>query len=284
MQHYLTYSIFYNKKEWYKLLDQPYLSIVNDSTISSTFIKLNCERGAHIELTTVVEDINKKKSVNRVSSILTAFLEEWPSSKDGLESQSQSDLMLKDFSNNTIHYGVHDCPILRIKEDEIVTYVHTQISEVIVLIFKEYKEETVEMITEVILEVFSVFCLIAYNDIDKSIDFFERLLEKESANYNKKFLEKQLKISAENFESNKEDIVNYFKNVLIDKTEFPKEKWATKWKTIVEYISGKQDAQDENKKELLYESLINLFCKHINFEDKIDAYVIQLNALKEISK
>ena len=279
MRHHLTYSIFYNKSEWYKLLDQLYIFLKSYGEVLKIFIKLSTQRGAHIELTVVVRDTDKMDCANYISNNLNKFLKERPSSNIGIEKQSQKHLLFEDFPNNTVHYGIHDCVVFLTTENKLLLKYHHEITLIVFSIFRVYNKDATEMTIEIVLQLLTLFCLTSNNSIEESILFFEELLKYECLLFDEKKKKRQLKTSSENFENNKEFILEYLESVLINKTEKNNEEWEKKW---IELIQKGTRNQEKVKKNEFYKFLINTICLNMDFSNKIDVYVMLLGGLKKL--
>lgn len=274
MNCYLTYSIYYNQAEWYKLLQRVY-SYVNDyNKVSKYFIKLSVIRGPHIELTTCVEEESQMDSVNYFSKCLNAFLKDQLSSNTALDAESH--LLFSDFPNNTVHYGVHDYVLFPSEEREALEDLHCNIANILFSIFEEYGKETTDMDTEIMLQLFAIFCLASNRNLKESIVFFEEFFEKECNKFDNQLITNQLRTISQNFEKNKESILEYLNGVLVSKAEKIYEGWEGKWHTLI------KDSVN-TKIDRLHESLIHTICMNMNFNDRINALAMFLQGIKSLN-
>ena len=266
----LTYSIFYHKNEWYELLDYITICHQNSTFKNDFFIKLSNLRGPHIEFTIRVDEEDKIESSNYYSNCFTKFLIEKPSSN--LNLISNSELLFKDFSNNTIYYGIHDYFLLN---DVYNLSVHNRISEIILLIFKEYKEKTISSMTEIMIQIFVVWGQALNKNITDLIIIIDSLIKDKRLTFTDKSIKRQKKNGIENYYENEEILFSYFNESLIQNSNLPIDGWG---KMIYDLTQ-----ESTNKKNNIERKIIDLICENINYES-ISAHVIFLTGLKKINK
>ncbi|MEP1488883.1 MAG: hypothetical protein ABJK28_10690 [Algibacter sp.] len=265
--NYLTFSIFYNQNEWFKLLNHLQSFKYLDDIKITFFLRLSYERGPHIQFTIKVDKSNRRKYALYFSKYINDFLIKNYSSNKNLETIPHK--LFKDFTNNSLHYGVDDYFNLS-KKDQSINY-YSQITEIIFLIYEEYQEDAIESLTEIMIQVFAISSLASNISIDSLIIIFEQLLKKESAKYNEESLKNQQKVNSGDFNDNKELIVEYLKEILIDKTNTPIQGWEKKVYDLVLSSSikniDKQVAID--------------ICENINYNSN-SAHDMFLKSLKEL--
>ncbi len=155
------------------------------------------------------------------------------------------------------------------------------VSKVSLEIFKEHKENTLELLTEIILELLliSINVLIA-NQIEP-IALFSKLFNSELKKYDKNdrlLIEQTNKL---NFEKNKSEILDYIKPFLSDELQFKQNTWKHIWqKTLnnqLNLISG-----NKINLQVQYSRTINYLFFVFNFEEVITVYYVILAGMKEV--
>jgi len=212
----LTYSIFYNQNEWFKLLEYIKLCVKKYDETMFFFIKLSYERGAHLRLTIRADESIKIKTAYYFSEQIESFINKRRSSNIDIKTIHHK--LFKDFSNNTIYYGIHDYDIFNLLNDDQTLNYYNQITIIILSIYDEYKSDTIESLTEIMIQVYAVASLASNKTIDDLIIMFEGLLKIESRKFDKQSLINQQKVNSENFNNNRKFIIEYLKEILIDKT------------------------------------------------------------------
>jgi hypothetical protein len=218
----LTYSIFYNRVDWYKLILH-----LNDnfllSRINYFFLKLSSVGGDHIEFTVNVKDNLKLELAEKCSNILKIFLKKNPSQPILIEPKVKSYYL--DFPNNTLHYGVHNYFTPQFSLDEDVKKVHFKIAKIILSIFEEYREEILVSMTEIVLQIFVIFAQCSNKNIEQLIVYFNELYDEEKIKYDSSILQVEQKRVFNEFEQNKGILIPYLRDSILKKTNFPVKGW-----------------------------------------------------------
>ena len=119
------------------------------------FLKFSNKNGAHIELTICIKEQDKIDTVKFFSNRLNEFLMENKSPKPEIKDTEFE--FFKSFPNNTVQYGIHSYPFLKKNNFEIY---HHQITFILIDIYKEYKEDVSNSLTEIILQLLALFCFV----------------------------------------------------------------------------------------------------------------------------
>lgn len=235
MNQFFTYSIYYHQNEFHRLLKQIEDCISLNSGITHYHIKINDFQGPHIELTIVLYKDSIVDPLNLLSNQLDNFLNEEPSGYFGLEKTSHE--LFADFPNNTIHYGISDW-IVPFWCKNVSWEQYNKIAVIICAIFQKYKEQTQDSLTEIGLQIIAIFCVAAKKDNKASKVFIESLIELELKNYPDKTFEKINKLTSENYENNRETIIDYIKEASLKGGDFS-ENWQVMWfDFIAQFTNG----------------------------------------------
>ncbi|MDO5969794.1 hypothetical protein Q4Q35_08240 [Flavivirga aquimarina] len=179
--------------------------------------------------------------------------------------------LFKDFPNNTVHYGVDDYDVLNLLNDKSDTNYNYQITLIVLLIYNEYKSDTIDSLTEIIIQALAIISLASNKTIDDLIIMLEEILKVQSKKYSEQSLTNQKKVNSENFNNNRKFILEYLKEVLIDKTNTPIEGFEKKIYDLVTFSSIKN----------IERNVIIDISKNINY-NSITAQDLFLRALKEL--
>lgn len=263
----LTYSIFYNKTDWFRFLYHiKNCNYLND--INAFFFKMGTEGGDHIEFTVNVNEKSKIKIAKDISDFFLAFLKNTPSSPVNVKPSQQSYYL--DFPNNTIHYGVHDYPV---NEKELL--LHHMLSKVIISIFNEYQAETLNSLTEILIQIFVIYSQFSAKEIDELIIYFQDLRSNESYGYEETSLLKQQKEDLDNFKQNKDAIVPYLEESILNKDNIPMKGWE---KDLLDLFKLSDEFKDGVAEEILLALYYN-----IGYE-KFTAIIYMLEGLVSLKR
>ncbi len=284
-QLYCNIAFFFHRNAWYYFLIKaviPYLE-KNKDKIHRFYLSLAQARGYHIMLTYLVDKNDAQKFTEKLDSYFQDFIMKHPSS---LASVKYPTGMYMDFANNSIHYGIFDL-VIKAHDSDVFNFYHSEVSKVLLSIFKSYKEETLENLTEIIMEMFAWFCKVVSINVDRSIKLFEDLLENSYKKYEGSLLDKMRINNEENFEDNKEPILEYiysFFNQPDKEIEYEYE-WQQIWVETVQEVKQRLSiketvAIDNEDYKYLLASIPTIFA----VENKSQVYHLFLNGLKEIQK
>ncbi|WP_430908668.1 hypothetical protein [Maribacter sp. 2-571] len=279
--YHLTFSIYYNKKEWHKLINEIHTLVKDDKRIFNYFLNLSTFRGGHVEFTIEVGKKHSKTCVKHFSGCIEKFLETTPSSNKSLD--TINDVFFLDFPNNTIHYGVHDyVPIFRANNQpfESIADINHQITGLIITIFQDFGEETVGMTIEIAIQIMALFCLISEKELGSAITFFNTLLQKEFKKHKTEYVEDAQKLGLINFNDNRNEILGYLEDTMLKKVGSQKEAWEIEWESLVSK-SRFQNKTSENQ-DLIYELLIDAIFNKLDIRNKGETYLIFLAALNTL--
>ncbi len=283
---YLNVSFFYQKNYWFRFLFQaiqPFLE-KNTTQIHCYYISLGQSRGDHIKLTLLVDGQKGLALAKKMDSYFKEFIKKKPSPT--AISSKEPVRMYMDFSNNSIHYGIFDL-IIKPHESEVFDFYYSGISKVLISLFESYQEETLDNLTEIILEMFVWFCRILSIDIDRSIKLFEELLENSYNQYEGSLLDKMRINNEENFEDNKEPIVDYIDSLFNKRDkeirfEYEWQRiWVTTIKEVIQRLSAKGSVPIDDED---YKYLLAIITTIFAVDNESQVYYLFLNGLKEIQK
>ncbi|WP_268223512.1 hypothetical protein [Sinomicrobium oceani] len=274
----LNFSIFYDCNYWYKIINDVINPFLKNNAIENYIIILSEERGDHIKLTITSEKNSSVVIANKLHTLLKNYLKHNPSppAKNLIPNKG----LFKDFDGNTLHHGIFDIA-RQIDSFKIPLSNAFMVSKVSLEIFKEHKENTLELLTEIILELLliSINVLIA-NQIEP-IALFSKLFNSELKKYDKNdrlLIEQTNKL---NFEKNKSEILDYIKPFLSDELQFKQNTWKHIWqKTLnnqLNLISG-----NKINLQVQYSRTINYLFFVFNFEEVITVYYVILAGMKEV--
>jgi len=243
----LTYSIFYNKTDWFRFLiwiknyDMP-------NEINAFFLKMSSVGGDHIELTINVKNKNRIKIAKVVSDCFLNFLKKSRSSPIYFKQNNESYYL--DFPNNTIHYGVHD---YQLNEKEIL--LHYKLANIIISIFCEYKAETLNTLTEIMIQAFVIYSQFSSKNINELILYFQDLISFESFKYDKTLFLKQQRKDLDKFHQNRVALVDYLEESIFKKRNFPKNGWEKNLFDLYKLSNLSKQSSPEQILQRLYENI-----------------------------
>ncbi len=281
MKYHLTYSIFYNKNEWHKLIKYFQICIANYDKIIGTYLKLSRIRGPHIEFTTLVEEVNKIDSVRYFSGKIEEFLRKNPSSNKNIESVNHEFFL--DFSNNTVHYGIHDYPHYCFSNLEGIPLdkeCNSLITELTFSVYEIFGEKTSYGMVEIIIELLTAFHFSSNKDVIWGIQLFQELYAFECKKYEKSDLENKLRVCKMSFDDNKKEIVDYLNSVLIQKTMLPPHELVKFWDNLFEKHPLFKEINKNNNHLTFF---LNSFFSNLDFFNSLNIYFFLLHGLKELN-
>ncbi|WP_136469022.1 hypothetical protein [Flagellimonas onchidii] len=175
-------------------------------------IKLDFDRGANIQFTLCIKNKFVNETIQYFSSFFDKFIDENSSSEKDLKSTRH--FLFSNFENNTIHYGIHDYFIKPIADEYNL---HHNLGVVLIHLLKENRCDISLIKTKIIIQIFTLFCKISKLTIGDTIFKFENLLSFEYARYSTYNQDEYTKMGLDNFENNKEDLIEYIEFFLWQK-------------------------------------------------------------------
>lgn len=278
----LDISIFYTENMWYKILNDaitPFLS--NTKDIESYVLLLNESRGSHVHLGLTVQEEKALFLAQKFDIYIKKYLKNHPSIST--RSLLPKNGLYMDFNNNSVHYGIFNYSVVRSPSKTYEIYFQN-VASVLLKVFQTYKENTLPDLVEIMIQLFTVFCNAIQLDNQKAARLFDYLLEIEYKNYKESALQKAIKINEENFENNKEPIVDYLKEYRKSNVQQYDEEWLYSWEMAVKTShSDLIKIIESDKMTDAYAFMIDSLCNTFSFKNKISAYSLFSNALKYLA-
>lgn len=241
----LGISLHYDETMWHKAIVQgvkPFIKRTKD--INSFVLKLDREQGDSIRMTVIPnETANIEMLVKNIDKWFKNFLLNSPSTLS--KSLINKESFFLNFKNNTIHYGTFNSNTKLFVS--ILNSYEVDLSRVLIEIFEFYKEETLSSLTEIFIQLFSIFCNAMHLDDKEALQLFELILEDEYKKYDDiKALKKLSLTNEKNFQENKDDLIEYIKEDRFKDLKDYEEKWEVLWYSVVSdcYISLKGNSDN----------------------------------------
>lgn len=266
----ISIAIFYDKTGWSSLiLDGIIPFFKNNKEKNSYILSLSEERGNHVNIFVTTPKNNARLFLKKADEFFKSFI----LSNQIYESRNliSENGVFYNFEPNTIHYGIYDSHLSKSQNDETL-YFQEKFSQLLIATFKEHEEETILSLTEIMIELFAIFLDGSNLKKVEVIELFDKLLKKEYSKYNEKTIKKIHVLNRANFNKNKEHVIDFLKGeeYKSDKLEVYKKQW--KYIIKASYRQFKHVDREEY--------LINTLCNVFNFQDRISAYYLFVNALK----
>lgn len=261
---YLSISVFCEQSQWSALILNKILPFLEKTKeVDGYVLSLSRNRGDHIKLFLITTQSKTKELAEKISIHFgqlfppNQFLEK-PSliPKNGIFS---------DFATNTVHYGLYDGHYR-------VNYFQDGLSVLVVLIFQKHNSETIPSLTEIMIEFFALYHDYSGFSKEKIIEIFENELENEFKKYTAQTLEKVGTTISKNFNRNKLEIISFLKSKPWQKKILDPDH--DQWSTMI--------LENMELEPKIRQNMIAALCEAFDFEDKINAYYLFVNALKQI--
>ncbi|MEP5338171.1 MAG: hypothetical protein ABJL44_07875 [Algibacter sp.] len=268
----ISIAIFYDETGWSSLILDGIIPFFKKNKEKSNYIlSLNKERGNHVKIFVITPKNNVRLLLKKVDKFFKGFILNNQICKS--RNLISGNGIFCDFEPNSIHYGIYDCHLCKSQNDKTL-YFQERFSQFLITTFKKYEEETILSLTEIMIGLFAVFLDASSLKKAEVIELFDKLLTKEYSKYNEKTIKKIHILNRTNFTKNKEHVIDFLKGeeYKSDKLEM----YQKQWKHIINAFYGQFKHVNEE------EYLINKLCDIFNFEDRISAYYLFVNALKII--
>ncbi|MGS2762892.1 hypothetical protein [Sinomicrobium sp. M5D2P9] len=203
----VSLSVFYPRIGWYDLIVNGIYPLIEKGTIPSFFsLQLMDTRGDHVQLFVIGQKENILKIVTEISKHLECFLGQ--NRINGSSGSIAKEDVFCDFEPNKIYYGVYDKEVRSLREVKA----DRAISKLLISVFKEYKEDTLEYAVELTM----IFCFLIMKrlELDRSqvVSFMEFLLIDQERKYTSVAIDKLEKINNDNFKNNRKAIAILLKD------------------------------------------------------------------------
>ena len=169
----INISIFYSQSNWHLFITKclkPFIQ--QNKRIEKWYFSLSTNRGDHIIVSFIIDESKARQLIEKASEYFSDFITETPSIPNKtLVSKNQFFL---NFENNTIQYGVYQNNINSIR-------LLKELSKLIIIVFENYKKDTFDFLTEIMIEVFIVFS-VNMHDNKRCLFVFETLLKMNTQN------------------------------------------------------------------------------------------------------
>lgn len=270
---------------WHQAICKAIIPFTDNTKDIETFIvRLSYKNGCNIRMIIMPrKDSNKILLANKIDFCFKNFLLETPSaSADKLLVESS---IFLNFKNNSIHYGTFEY-IVDIYDNNctnVFLIYEREISKVIFELFKCYKEETIENIIEISIQLIFIFCnALNINTSDSKI-ILDTLLRNEYLKYEPEAAENLNLENSMLYDDNKDSIVKcLIENRNNDLNDY-KEKWQILWYlTVVNCKISLMESKNKNLSFQDYSLMINILFTSLDLQYRSTVCYFVSNALKEI--
>ncbi|WP_299526749.1 hypothetical protein [Winogradskyella sp.] len=278
-EKYLCISIFYAKPNWHQIIvGAIYPYVIDNKDVRGYFVSLNMERGEQVRLTLIADENNTRQVAMNFHKYFNDYLEKNPSPSE--KSLIPKHGLFLNFKNNSIHYGAFE-PYSLEKESQHFKEYLKGLSEVILQVFKDFGEDTLNQQVEIMLQLFSIFSRTIPENIGEAIEIFDSLLADEYQKISKNSLQQVNTLNKENFRANKSAILELISSNEDTDKDFFQHLWLKKWQEVLlSFSKDKVKSTQQNKKMDENKKLIRMLCNTFALDDKISACYLFREALK----
>lgn len=262
----LSISIFCREADWHHIIIEcvfPFIKRTKE--LDNFYLSLSRFRGNHIKLFLIVSNKSTLQILKKVDLHLRNYL-----IKNKIDEKTKilppSDGIFCDFKPNTVHYGVYEL-------SANFNYLHNQLSELLFQIFDYFRDETIGSLTEIMIELFSIFYMYSSMSKTEVEEVFNNLLENELTRY-KSTSNKIQEMYKEDLYENCTLIGLYIKNKEHDVYKLLN--YQKKWLFIILNYQKWLGKEQKNKIGYLMGSICNIF----DFRDKITVFYLFSFAIK----
>ncbi|RKN76898.1 hypothetical protein [Ulvibacterium marinum] len=263
----LSISIFCDHTQWHKFILNYIPSFLKKNTgIENYFLSVSKDRGSHIRLTIV----SSNAEATRLALKIDAYFKKCITKIGAGDTKNviSGNGTYRDFTPNTIHYGVYDF-------DYTESRLQKELTTLLITIFQHYREHTIRNLVEIFIELFSMSSTSQWLTKESSVKLFERLLESEYKNLDAKLLTEVKITNKINFVENKERLVSFINQDTYESSEM--EPFQKHWYYIIRNFKKWDQKKKINQEEYLIQAICNLF----DFDNRITAYYLFVSAIGE---
>lgn len=225
-------SLHYDDTMWHKAICEgikPFFDYTKD--IETFIIRLSHQGGYNIRMIIMLcEDSDALALANHIDSWFKNFLLKAPS--PSTKNRLEENRLFLNFENNSIHYGTFEYISFSNSDDHrnaVFLQYDNKLSKVIIELFTSFKEETLENIIEISIQLLFIFISALKISIIDSLTLFETLLRDEYGKYESEIAE-SLKIeNSIMFDDNKDILIQSFIENRNNSLEDYKEEWQVLW-------------------------------------------------------
>jgi hypothetical protein len=279
-------SLYYDDTMWHKAICKgikPFID--NTKDIETYIIRLSHQGGCNIRMIiTPCKDSDAFVLANHIDSWFKNFLLKAPSisTKNRLEENR----LFLNFQNNTIHYGTFEYIPFSISDDyhnSVFLKYDNNVSKVIFELFACFKEETLENIIEISIQLLFIFVSALKITIIDSLTLFETLLSNEYIKYELEAAESLKMENSSMFNDNKDFIIQSFIENRNNNLKDYEEEWQILWYLTVTDCQ-KSLTEFENKNISLQELtiMINMLFNSLNLQCRSTVCHFAYSTLKDI--
>ena len=280
-------SLYYDDIMWHKAICKGIKPFIENTKDIETFIiRLSHQGGCNIRMiVTACKDSDTLVLANHIDSWFKNFLLKTPSTST--KNLLEENRLFLNFQNNSIHYGTFEYIPFSISNDYhniVFLKYDVNLTKVIFELFTCFKEETIENIIEISIQLLFIFCSALKINIIDSLTLFETILRNEYRKYEPETAESLKLENSSMFNDNKNFIVKSFMENRNNNLKDYKEEWQISWYLTVTDCQ-KSLMKFENKNISLEELIImiNMLFNSLDLQCRSTVCHFVYSTLKDIN-
>ncbi|MCX2678488.1 hypothetical protein OOZ15_00905 [Galbibacter sp. EGI 63066] len=275
----LNVSLYYSDVDWHIALSKGVRCFLKElkGAYHDYLIELSRERGDHIKLTFFVHSNSAFSFSQEIDAWFKQFLKKHPSRYS--EKHDERIKIFADFDNDSVHYGTFN---IRPYPSISCFVFRCGISRLILKLFQHYKEDTLNSLFEIVIQLIIIFCNTVYYNIDDIYHLINTLLQEEYDQLND--LESVNKVISEgdtNFENNKSELISLVENHLRPGNLKYNDQLESFWCNLVAECD--KSLKDENVSDLIFTHslMLNELFDSLGFKYKITVLLLLKKSIKK---
>lgn len=261
---FLSISIFYDRMEWHTLILRGILPFVEKTkALEGYSLALSKNRGDHVIFFLITSESRAEDLAEKANQYFNEIVAS-NRTKETYNLIPKNDFFCN-FEPYTVQYGLYDGQFNSV-------HLEQELSKLVIYVFQKHGEETITNLTETMIEFFALFQEFSGFETKMVIQIFDNLLKNEYKKYNNTTLVKAKAILKKDFEHNKEEIISFLELRSWRNKVF--EPHQEQWCVIVEQYQVSEPSAKT--------CVISAMCDVFDLEDRISAYYLFVNALKQL--